>query len=238
MKPELASVQTVAPTVAAPSAMSTLLGLAAGGLVLAAYLIACHVATTQQSPWAPWLYAAPLLAMLFSVVASRWGAWAGALASGLLVVSIAYGLSCWHGERALFYAVQHVCTNLVLCWLFAHTLLGEREPLVTRFARIARRGDMPPEVLSFTRGVTLAWALFFAAVAAVSAGLYVGASIEAWSAFCNLINSPLVGLMFVGEYAVRRYKLRGIRHSAFMDAVQAFRQPWPATKTKPLHDEA
>ena len=202
-------------------------------LVLAAYLVACHVATVHQSPWAPYLYFLPLLAMLFSALAGRWGPrWASGL-TALVLGALALVLPRWQGDLNLLYVLQHVGTNLALCWVFGHTLAAGREPLVTRFARIVRRGDMPPEVLSFTRGVTLAWALFFAGIALASVFLYAVVSVKAWSVFSNLLNSPLIGLMFVGEYAMRRHKLRHVSHSSLVDSVQAFRKGWPVAEPNP-----
>lgn len=216
-----------------PGPTSPWLALAGVGgalVLLTAYLVACHLATVHRSPWAPWLYFSPVLAMLFSALATRWRPVVAACVVVPVLGLLAWGLPNWQGDLNLLYAIQHVCTNLALCWMFGHTLLGEREPLVTRFARILRRGDMPPRVLSFTRGVTLAWTLFFAGIALVSTGLYFLASIEAWSTFSNLVNSPLVGLMFAGEYAVRRYKLRDIRHSSILGSLHMFRQGWPEAK--------
>lgn len=213
-----------------PSVWLALSGAAGALALLAAYLLACHFATVHRSPWAPWLYFVPVLAMLFSAVATRWGTTAAAGVVVPLLGVLAWGLPNWQGDLNLLYVIQHICTNLALCWMFGHTLLGGREPLITRFARVMRQGDMPPEVLTFTRGATAAWALFFAAVASVSAGLYGLASVETWSTFSNLVNSPLVGLMFAGEYAVRRYKLRNIRHSSILGSLQMFRQGWPEAK--------
>lgn len=204
-----------------------------GGCLLALYLTACHVVTTQRLPWALWLYLAPLLAMLGSALISRWGSWWGGAAGVVVLGVLVVVLPRWQGDQSVLYVAQHVCTNLALCWMFGYTLVGGREPLVTRFARIVRRGDMPPEVIAFTRSVTQAWTLFFLLVAAVSLGLYGWASIQAWSTFANLICTPLVGLMFVGEYAVRRHKLRGIKHSAFLDAMHVFRQSRPVIKPGP-----
>lgn len=217
---------------APPVWLAVLGGLGALAL-LAAYLVACHVATLQRSPWAPCLYLLPLLAMLFSALAGRWGAVKAAAATALVLAGLAALLPRWQGDLNLLYVLQHVCTNLAFCWVFGHTLAAGREPLVTRFARIMRRGDMPPEVVSFTRGVTLAWALFFAGISLVSAFLYAAVSVEAWSVFSNLVNSPLIGAMFLGEYALRRYKLRHIRHSSILDGVQAFRKGWPVAEPHP-----
>ena len=210
----------------APLTWFALLGGALALLALAAYLVACHMATLQRSPWAPWLYFLPVLAMFFSAVAGRGGVrvagGATAVAAGLLAAFLHH----WQGDMNLLYVIQHVCTNLALAWVFGHTLAAGKVPLVTRFARIVRGGDMPAEVLSFTCGVTLAWALFFAGMALVSAFLYLAVSVEAWSVFSNLLSSPLIAAMFLGEYAVRRHKLRHLRHSSLLDSVQAFRKGW------------
>lgn len=216
-----------------PAGWLVVLGGVGALVLLAAYLVACHLATLQRSPWAPCLYFLPLVGMLFSVLAGRWGAVKAATGTAIVLCGLALLLPRWQGDLNVLYVLQHICTNLVFCWVFGHTLAVGREPLVTRFARVMRRGDMPPEVMSFTRGVTLAWALFFAGISLVSAFLYLAVSIEAWSVFSNLVNSPLIGLMFVGEYALRRYKLRHLHHSALWDSVKAFRQGWPVAETHP-----
>ncbi|MDE2401445.1 MAG: hypothetical protein KGL90_07240 [Burkholderiales bacterium] len=211
----------------------TLAGVCVGLTVLSAFLIACHVGTTQRLPWAPWLYFLPLLAMVLASLASHWGRAVAGVLGVLIVALMMWGLPRWHGELSVLYYLEHVGANLALGWMFGHTLLGGREPLVTRFARILRDGDMPPEVLSFTRGATLAWTLFFAGIATVSTALYLGASVAAWSTFSNLMSSPLVGLMFVGEYLVRRYKLRGIQHHSILDGMRSFHQFRSASPSGP-----
>jgi uncharacterized membrane protein len=55
----------------------------------------------------------------------------------------------------------------------------------------------------FTRRVTVAWSVFFAAQVVVSGLLLALAPLEAWSMFINLINLPLIVLMFAGEYLYR-----------------------------------
>ena len=75
-----------------------------------------------------------------------------------------------------------VLLNLVLCFLFARTLRAGSEPLVTRFARAERGGELPAELARYTRRLTAAWAAFFALMAATSAGLALWGSLGAlWS---------------------------------------------------------
>jgi uncharacterized membrane protein len=44
-----------------------------------------------------------------------------------------------------------------------------------------------------------------------------------WSVFANFLTLPLVALMFIGEYWIRRRVLPEMRHMHILDAVRAFR---------------
>ena len=98
--------------------------------------------------------------------------------------------------------ISHASFNLFLMWFFGHTLFGGREPLISRIARLMNGKDYP-EVAVYTRYVTVAWTLFFAMQVIASALLYTFASITAWSFFINVMNLPLLAVMFIGEYLFR-----------------------------------
>src|SRR5690348_14537729 len=98
--------------------------------------------------------------------------------------------------------VTHAGINLLLLWVFGRTLLRGREPLVTQFARRVH-GTIPADIEAYTRRVTAAWCMFFAAQVLLSALLLATASLDAWSLFINVLSFPLVALMFVGEYLYR-----------------------------------
>ncbi|SAK78226.1 COG4648 family protein [Caballeronia ptereochthonis] len=117
--------------------------------------------------------------------------------------------------------LEHASFNLALAWMFGRTLVSGREPLCTQFATMVH-GRLEPRVARYTRRVTLAWTLFFVATALVSTVLFAGASIVAWSTFANYLALPLVGLMFVAEYACRRIALPDMEPSSIMDAVRAY----------------
>lgn len=119
------------------------------------------------------------------------------------------------------YLTEHVCTNLMLCWLFAHTLLGSHTPLVTTFAR-ATHDFLPDKILCYTRYVTQAWAIFFLLQALVSLLLFHLASIETWSWFANVMNWPLVALMFGAEYICRKRMNPDFPHSTIQQSVAAY----------------
>lgn len=147
-------------------------------------------------------------------------------ALGLAALALA-ALLAWTWRAALqgsfewIYLVQHLGTQLFLCWLFGRTLLPGRQALITLLATRAR-GDLPPELLGYTRRVTLAWTLFFALIAILSLLLFMFAPLAVWSLFANVLTMPLVALMFVAEYAVRRVSHRHLPHVSIARSVQAF----------------
>lgn len=98
--------------------------------------------------------------------------------------------------------IPHAAANGLLLWWFGRTLRKGSEPLVTRVARRVH-GTLSAPIVSYTRKVTIAWCGFFTAQIAVSAVLFLHAPLEVWSLFVNVLNLPLVILMFAGEYLVR-----------------------------------
>jgi uncharacterized membrane protein len=103
---------------------------------------------------------------------------------------------------AFLYGAPHAAAYLFLLWLFGRTLLRGRDPLVSRIARRVH-GTLAPEMEAYTRRVTLAWCVFFAGQVAVSALLLAFAPLAAWSLFVNVLNVPLLALMFGSEYLYR-----------------------------------
>ncbi|HZW12983.1 MAG TPA: hypothetical protein VFF81_07310 [Noviherbaspirillum sp.] len=122
---------------------------------------------------------------------------------------------------SLIYWIEHAGTELVLCITFARTLAAGREPMCTYFARLVQ-GPLSPALERYTRQVTQAWVIFFGSMAAASTLLYYAAPLEIWSAFANFFTGPLIGLMFLGEYIVRRALHPNMQHAHILDAVKVF----------------
>ena len=144
---------------------------------------------------------------------------------GVLVLSC---VALWAGWSALeqhfglVYWLQNVGFQLILFMTFGRTLIAGRQPLCTRFAE-AVHAPLTPQHEIYARQVTVAWTLFFAAMALVSTGLFFLAPLATWSVFANILTLPLVVLMFIAEYWVRRWALPDMRHTHILDAVRAFR---------------
>ncbi len=133
-----------------------------------------------------------------------------------LIVLIAYPFAAAIAiERgaSILACVPPIAVNLALAALFANTLRTGREPMIARFAR-AERGALEPDLASYTRKLTIVWAVFFIAVAAVDVALAFGGSRVAWLAFTGLGSYLLVAALFVGEWVFRRWRFRHYRHAS------------------------
>jgi uncharacterized membrane protein len=126
-----------------------------------------------------------------------------------------------HLGLALSYGIPHAATYLFLSWLFLRTLAPGAEALITRLARRVH-GSLSPAMEAHTRRVTLLWGIFFAAQVVVSGLLFRFASLNAWSFFINVLNLPLVGLMFGVDYAYRVARFPGEPQATIAQAIQAF----------------
>ena len=140
----------------------------------------------------------------------------------LLCIALWAGWSALEKHFGLVYWLQHVGIQLILFMTFGRTWIAGRQPLCTRFAE-AVHGPVTPQHEIYARQVTIAWTLFFAAMALASTLLFFLAPLATWSVFANFLTLPLVALMFIAEYWVRRWVLPDMRHSRILDAVRAFR---------------
>ena len=105
------------------------------------------------------------------------------------------------GANALA-GLAHAGAYLALLWYFGRSLRAGREPLITRVAHRIH-GSVPPDMARFTRRLTVAWCAFFAGQILVSALLLAFAPHDVWSMFVNLLDLPLLALMFVAQHVYR-----------------------------------
>lgn len=140
----------------------------------------------------------------------------------LMCVALWAGWSALEHHYGLVYWLQNVAMQLILFMTFGRTLIAGRQPLCTRFAE-AVHAPLTPQHEIYARQVTVAWTLFFAGMALASTLLFFLAPLATWSVFANFLTLPLVALMFIAEYWVRRWVLPEMRHTHILDAVRAFR---------------
>jgi uncharacterized membrane protein len=205
--------------------MSRAAGLArVGGVAILAAGYACLAHYTNASRNRDAGVVIALAPLAVAVLAMGWHARRRPLAIGLLAVicvGAALALPFLQRHYSMVYWIEHVVTQLLLSLTFARTLAPGREPLCTYFARMVH-GSLGVEIENYTRRLTGIWAVFFAAVAATSSALFFGATLETWSIFANFFTGPLIGLMFVIEYIVRRRLLPQMEHANILVGIQAF----------------
>ncbi len=183
----------------------------AGVMLIVVAPLAIHLAIATSS-WTALIILIPVLQLMVLAAFAVWrdpgrGRWLGPLA-------LAFTLGIAWAEHAGFRltampGIPHALVYSSLLIGFGCTLLPRREAILTRVV-IAVRGPMPPDMILHTRRVTFAWCFFFAAQLAGSLILYLFAPIEIWSFFINVLNLPLIVLMFVFEGAYRYFRFRNI----------------------------
>jgi uncharacterized membrane protein len=140
----------------------------------------------------------------------------------LVCVALSAIWSVLENHFDVIYWLQNIGMQLVLLMTFGRTLIAGRQPLCTRFAE-ALYGPVTPQHEIYTRQVTVAWTVFFAAMALASTLLFFLAPLAIWSIFSNFLTLPLVALMFIAEYWVRKLVLPDMQNMHILDAVRAFR---------------
>lgn len=152
---------------------------------------------------------------------------AGHIGWGLLsmVVLIAASAAGWNAmlhSPTWIYLLQNFTMECLMAWGFGHTLRPGHEPLISQFARRIHGTAYSPAIATYTRHATWAWTMYFVAMGLISLLLFVAAPLTVWSWFVNFLTFILLGLMFVGEYAVRRWRLRDIQHISFISSVSLY----------------
>lgn len=121
----------------------------------------------------------------------------------------------------LVYLLQEAGLYSLMALSFGLSLRKSQVALCTQLAdRI--HGPLNAQEVRYTRRVTAAWALFFAAITAATVALFVFSSLRIRSLFANFLVLPLIGVMFIAEYAVRRRVLPQVSRPGILAAVRVY----------------
>jgi uncharacterized membrane protein len=199
------------------------LQLAAVAVFIVAYSGFSHYSNSnpQAHDLATMLALAPMLT-LGVVLIWRWNG--AALAIVLTAVALLLLRRYWHLLTENFpvvYLLQQCGFYTLMAWTFGRSLLKGRIPLCTQLADKVH-GPLSDQELRYTRSVTLAWVLFFAANLAVTFALSALAPLRIWSLFVNFCSLPLVLLMFVAEFAVRRRVLPQVQRHGLIATLRVY----------------
>ena len=172
-----------------------------------AYVLASHWLMTRApaSEWNAVVIVGPMLVLLAVYAWQRRQRLLCGVATIGFVALVGLG---WRGggiSPDVLYVTQHVAIHAALATVFGTTLRAGREPLITALARRVHDG-LTPDMVSYSRKVTLAWAIYFVAMGLVSIALFVLAPFDVWATFANFGTPVSMAVLFVGEY-VLRYRL-------------------------------
>jgi uncharacterized membrane protein len=199
------------------------LQLAAVGVFVVAYAGLSHYGNShsEERDLATLLALAPMLTLGFLLL----GRWRGAPTAILAALGVA--ALCWQlwplfkQNFSIVYLIQQLGFYGLMTATFAVSLLPGRVPLCTQMADKVH-GPLGPAELRYTRQVTGAWVCFFIANIAVTVLLYAFAPLQVWSLFVNFFATPLIGLMFAGEYAVRRQVLKQVHTGGLIATLRVY----------------
>lgn len=195
------------------------------GVLAVAWAIASYFnsASGQASGWGAALALAPLSLVVALGLWRMPQRWLAAVLGLALVLLLIWLWPLLTQRIATLYFLEHMGVYTLLAVFFARTLLGPGESLVTQLARRVHGGILSENQRRYTRHVTLAWSVFFAAMVLVSVGLFIWAPLPVWSAFATLLGGPLIAAMFVVEVLVRRWVLPNEDRASMRETVQAWR---------------
>jgi uncharacterized membrane protein len=125
------------------------------------------------------------------------------------------------GSFTWVYLIQEGGFYCLMAASFGQSLLGDRVALCTQLADKIH-GPLTPQEVIYTRRVTAAWTLFFLLIVVATVGFFRFAPLRIWSLFANFCVLPLIGLMFVAEYAVRKRALPQVRRRGILAAVRVY----------------
>jgi uncharacterized membrane protein len=197
--------------------------LAAVLLFLVAYSVLSHYSNLnpQARDLRTLLALAPMLTLGLVLV---WR-WSGALIALLAAAAAAFLLRAFWPLFAqnfpIVYLVQQVGFYFIMAFTFGRSLRKGSVPLCTQLADKVH-GPLSALELRYTRRVTLAWVIFFLLNLAANILLFEFAPLRIWSMFVNFCSLPLILLMFVAEYAVRRRVLPQVQRSGLIATLRVY----------------
>lgn len=197
---------------------------AAGAAAAALYAAASYALMTraQDSAWSLAVILGPVVVL---GIAGAWGNGHRVLAAAGVLVALWLALLAASGRgipSRWLYLAQHAGVHLALGAWFGSTLRPGAEPLVSAMARRVH-GAFTPELARYTRNVTLAWTLYFFAMAAASLALFLAGAFASWSLLADILTPVFTVAFFLGEY-VLRYRLHpDFERVSVQRAVQAWR---------------
>ena len=141
------------------------------------------------------------------------------------------GLALWHYRAFMAvhyswaYLAEDVGVMALLCGLFLRSLRPSCTPLISRLSWLMR-GSLSPSLAHYTRRVTQLWAGLFGAMAILSVLLFFAAGVRVWAFYASVLTWPIMILVFIAEYLVRRVVVPREERAGFLQVILASRRHW------------
>ena len=180
-----------------------------------------------------WVLASPLLVIAFAqrkhlmISHTRADTWrAGLLAAaavGAFVALVCASPFMMQHFEWLYFA-QHLGVHAALAMVFGSTLMPHRTPLCTKLAAWVHDDVTEPSLWRYTRGVTVAWTIYFTVVCIASIALFVGAPFTSWTWFSTVGSLVGTAAMFAIENFARRFFLPAKDRIGLLRTIEAVSQ--------------
>lgn len=192
--------------------------------VIICFTVLVHHANTLGHPslLGALLALAPLLLVVFVFAVNMDSRLLGISTILLVLMASWWALPVIKQHTSWLFWLQDIGLMLILFITFARTLLAGRKPLCVGFAEIINSGPLSVDHERYAYHVTIAWVIFFGLMIVISTLLFLFAPLATWSFFVNFLTLPLVALMFIAEYLVRRRLLSDLPSGNVLDAVRAY----------------
>jgi uncharacterized membrane protein len=118
-----------------------------------------------------------------------------------LLISAALTVAIAFLDQNVAQEAYPVVRSLAVAAIFGWTLISPPS-LVERFARL-RRPHLPDSAVRYCRNVTVIWAVWLAANAAVATALVARGDLRSWAIWTGAVSYVISGLIFVGEFGFR-----------------------------------
>lgn len=136
--------------------------------------------------------------------------------TALFITALILGLSAYWQVSLLLAKLPALFFPVVLFIVFAGSLMPGREALVTSIGENAR-GPLSEAMRRYTRFITQLWAGIFLIIivfTVLAAGM---GGDNIWSLLTNIVIYPLVGIVFVGEFYLRKLLFPDHNHPGFIE---------------------
>jgi uncharacterized membrane protein len=171
------------------------------------YPVAVFYALTNYSPRVVGLLGLAIVIPLFALRFRNKGRehlWA-VLRVPLIILALLLAGAIFDDPR--FVLAMPVLISLALLGTFGASLRGGGPSMIERFARM-QEPELSAAQVVHCRQATIAWCAFFLVNAGIAAALALLEMTAWWAIYTGGIAYAAMGVMFAGEFVVRRYRFR------------------------------